>query len=458
MKSVHDPLAGSMRLFIVTAMLGTLSLMAACGGSGGSNNNSSGSSITSTTSAPSNITPAASAANVVSMTVDSTLDVNVPYVTVKVCKPGTTTCSTIPYVLVDTGSYGLRVMNTPANATAISSLGLPQITSGGGKLAECITFLDNSFIWGLVQKADVYVSGETTTTHGSGGIPIHVIGDPSDGHAGDSTFPAVPSACGTASNAGNTFSAFGANGVLGIGPFIQDCGDYCQTAVTSPAMYYSCSGSNCGTGVTVLLANQVSNPVAYFADNNGTIIELPNLPSSGATSVTNGVLVFGIGTQSNNTLGSANVLTTDGYGNFTTQFKGHSYSQSFIDSGSNGLYFLDSSTLSSLVGSNSFPTCTDTADFGSAITSFYCPGSTQSLSATNVGANGNTVNTSFSIANTQSLFTLNGGNNLAFNNLGGTNPGSFDWGLSFFYGRNVYTAIYGVTPPSGVQAGPWWAY
>jgi hypothetical protein len=58
----------------------------------------------------------------------------------------------------------------------------------------------------------------------------------------------------------------------------------------------------------------------------------------------------------------------------------------------------------------------------------------------------------------------------AFSDVGGPNtPGSpdsatqaadgfFDWGLPFFYGRNVYTAIWNVTPPSGVPAGPFWAY
>jgi len=30
--------------------------------------------------------------------------------------------------------------------------------------------------------------------------------------------------------------------------------------------------------------------------------------------------------------------------------------------------------------------------------------------------------------------------------------------MPFFFGRNVYTAIEGVTPPSGVPAGPFWAY
>ncbi|MDQ1387146.1 MAG: hypothetical protein QOF56_600, partial [Acidobacteriaceae bacterium] len=51
----------------------------------------------------------------------------------------------------------------------------------------------------------------------------------------------------------------------------------------------------------------------------------------------------------------------------------------------------------------------------------------------------------------------------AFSQLGGpdTFPGTktqsyFDWGLPFFYGRNVYTAIETKSTPGGT--GPYWAY
>jgi hypothetical protein len=55
-------------------------------------------------------------------------------------------------------------------------------------------------------------------------------------------------------------------------------------------------------------------------------------------------------------------------------------------------------------------------------------------------------------------------NNAAFSNLGGENagisslqlPASFDWGLAFFYGRNVFTAIEGAATPGGI--GPCFAY
>ena len=65
-----------------------------------------------------------------------------------------------------------------------------------------------------------------------------------------------------------------------------------------------------------------------LTDNNGVVVELPSIPASGAVSVT-GSLIFGIGTQSNNGLGSAQVLTVNtssgiGGGTLTTLFNGQS--------------------------------------------------------------------------------------------------------------------------------------
>ena len=94
---------------------------------------------------------------------------------------------------------------------------------------------------------------------------------------------------------------------------------------------------------------------------------------------------------------------------------------------------------------------------------FYCPSNTTSFSAANQGANGSPVAPfNFTIANAASLFT---GNSFAFANLGGPSfSGSpdqhrvigFDWGLSFFFGRSVYTALEGGR--TSRATGPYFAY
>jgi hypothetical protein len=117
------------------------------------------------------------------------------------------------------------------------------------------------------------------------------------------------------------------------------------------------------------------------------------------------------------------------------------YPQSFIDSGSNGNFFLDAGT------TGIPPVCQDAQDW-------YCPSSTQSVSATNRGTNGATAGVTVSVANAESLFADL--DHSAFSNLAGPNPGSFDWGLPFFFGRSVFTAIEGQDTPAGY--GPYWAY
>lgn len=68
----------------------------------------------------------------------------------------------------------------------------------------------------------------------------------------------------------------------------------------------------------------------------------------------------------------------------------------------------------------------------------------------------------FSIANADALFSSNGGANAAFNDLGGdsgtsTSTDYFDFGMPFFYGRNVFVGINGQSGPNG-SVGPYWAY
>jgi hypothetical protein len=248
--------------------------------------------------------------------------VNGAFTSVNVCVPGSSSnCQTISGILVDTGSFGLRILSS---ALTVS---LPQQNaSDGNPVAECVPFA-NSFTWGPVQTADIHISGETAS-----GVPVQVLSD--------TAFP-LPTGCknlGTKSV--DTLSALGANGILGVGEFVEDCGTACTLPGSSnPGLYYECPTSGCVVTAESLSA-QVANPVAFFAtDNNGVIVELPAVNGSAPT--VNGSLVFGIGTQSNNGLGSATVYAVNSNADITTQFGNQQYPDSFLDSGSNGIFFLD---------------------------------------------------------------------------------------------------------------------
>jgi hypothetical protein len=347
-------------------------------------------------------------------------DVNQLLTSVTVCLPGTANCQTISNILVDTGSSGLRLL-----APAVT-LALPRVSdSSGHPLGNCAPFASNTYAWGPVATADIQIAGETASS-----APIQLIGV--------SGFPAVPAACDTG-GAAVTAALLGAEGILGVGVFPQDCGSACASAGAQlPSIYFSCPSSGC-IAAAVSLRQQIQNPVSLFPqDNNGVVISLPALSASGGQSVS-GSLTFGIGTQSNNGLSGVQVYTTDTNGNFTVTFNGVNYPDSFVDSGSNGLFFLNATALG-------IPICSDNPNF-------YCPLSTFNTSAITTGASGVSNTVAFSIANADKLFAA--GNN-AFNNLGGPAAGGFDVGLPFFYGRLVYVAIQGQSTTAG--AGPYWAF
>ncbi len=397
----------SMRLGLI---LGIAAFLASCGGG------------STTTVPPTRTTPVNNTVSVaVSAGPDSLGAVDELFTTATICVPGTSNCQTIPYVTVDTGSEGFRVLSS------VLSLSLPQeMSAAGNPLGSCIAFADNSYVWGPVVTADIEIAGEKASS-----VPIQVIGAAS--------FPGVPASCNTGGQADDTVLTLGGNAMIGVGVFQQDCGSACAAAVSEvPDVYYSCPSTGCSLA-SVSLADQIQNPVWKFAqDNNGLEITLPTVPATGSVTVS-GSMIFGIGTQSDNALGSAQVYTTDDYGNFSTTFNGNTYSSSYLDTGSNGLFFLDSTTVG-------IPDCSDAAGF-------YCPASTQSYTATNTGVNGASGSVSFSIANADSLFNTA---NSAFDDLGGDNAGAFGWGLPFFFGRTVFVAIQNQTTPAG--DGPYWAY
>jgi hypothetical protein len=360
--------------------------------------------------------------NVVSVTVSggpTNNAVNVLYTTVTVCLPATSTCQSIDNIQVDTGSYGLRIL------APVLTLTFPVVKLNGSALVECTTFVDG-YSWGPVTLADVQISGETASS-----VPVQIIGD--------SRYPTVPANCmDSAPVSEDTVASFGANGILGIGPFVQDC-PQCVSTVPESIVYYACPTESTCTGTMVPLANQVPNPVTLFAtDKNGTIISLPSAPAGGTATLT-GSLIFGIDTESNNASGTATVVpisSSSGY--LTAIFAGTRLPESFIDAGSNGYFFMDSS----------LATCTDSG-FGA----FYCPSSTTSLSGELQLASGtNTVD--FVVSNAEQVSSTD----FVYPGLAGSNPApdSFDWGLPFFFGRRVATAIDGYTTSAG--SGPYIAY
>ncbi len=398
-------------------------LSTACGGGGASN--------TTPVAPVTPVLPITSAlSNVLDIRVDagpadSGYNVNRLYVDVRICQAGSSQCQTIDHVLLDSGSTGLRLLSSVIPL----SLKLDRKTASTGfPLLNCAQFVDNTFAWGPVALADVVLGGKTAAN-----VPIQLIADPAAGNP--------PVACSGGGTAMSSIADLGAKGVLGLGLFKEDCGRGCETTLHN-GFYYTCASATCSStsGVKVPLAEQLKNPAALFAsDNNGMVIELPAVASSGATSLS-GSLIFGVDTRDNNRPTSGLVLTTNASGYFSTMLAGKTMAESFLDTGSNGLYF-DSAV---------FPVCAGSSR------GFYCPASINNLTATLTGANRVSTPVSFSIDNAAAMFA--DASKVVLPSLSGpfgTSAG-FDWGLPFFYGRRVLIGFEGRA--SSLATGPYYAF
>ena len=382
---------------------------------------------------PPSTNSAAPTPNVMPLAVDAgpsaaTGQINHAYVTVKVCAPGSQTqCANIDHVLLDTGSSGLRLVRS---VLVTAGLTLAAETDAQGQaIEECMSFGAGQ-TWGPVALADITMAGEVGAK-----VPVQIMDDTNAGAP-------PPASCGANANG---VAGFGANGLLGVGVFAQDCGAACVSPTTPLALYYGCTTAGTCTAENVALASQVANPVAMFAtDNNGVIVRLPNLQNANGDVSVTGELIFGLSTQTDNALPAMGltVLGTDAKGDFTATYNGATtVLPALIDSGTDSYAFDDPTIQPCLSGK---------------YVGYYCPlVAPQALYVVNsgVGMNNATSRVDFAIADPNSFVA----NATAFTDLGGGGGSTrFTWGMPFFYGHPVYIGIDQRT--SGPYTGPFYAY
>lgn len=395
-------------------LVGTLCaalLVSACGGgdsgtgspapSTSSSNSSSGTPNGTALAPVAGTVPAGS--NVLKVSINSTT--NRAMASVTICTPGSTTdCVTVDNMELDTGSVGIRV-----NASALAGLALPSVLNDAGyPAAECLSFLTAN-VWGAVRSANVTLGSELARN-----LPIQVVSD-----------SGIPSA--SASGCSALTSLPGMNGVIGIGYKAQDCGFTC-TATTNE--YFSCPPGAAACGPYKLpLASQVANPVmAFAADNNGVIFDLPAIPTEGASTVS-GALIFGIGTQGNNSQVGLTVLPVGSQtGALNATLNGTVYPQSIVDSGTQFSMFTDSA----------IATCTSGA---------YCPANATIENVTLQGVSGSSTKAAtFPVANA-SVQKAGSANNVAISY---NSTKQIILGLPFFYGRTIAFGYVGANTSLGV--------
>ena len=287
-------------------------------------------------------------------------------------------------------------------------------------------------------------------------------------------------------------SAIGPNGISGILGLAarEDDSDYGE--------YFACQAGNCTVLSQAVVAGgfAVANPAwALPYDNNGVIIVMNQIPLVG-TSNAGGSLFFGIGTNSQNAPAQVSlnnpysVVASDSLGFDSYYYMPYppeygapyfDYYLSFIDTGSNFVYYDDNipttalpcpyatGTLGGDFGCIFYytnptpiysPTCGTGEPFG-LFPPIPCPLSVSAALGPNMQGGDSYAYqqlVTFTVGPASWLLT-NG--NIAFNDVAGPAPNSlgsagdvFDWGLPFFFGKAVFIA-YGNTP---FGAAPMWGF
>jgi hypothetical protein len=301
---------------------------------------------------------------------------------------------------------------------------------------------------------------------------------------------APPAACNTVtdstpqqSNILASAGDLGANGILGIGSTTLDCGFYCERGeyhvsandpIGSSNLYFACpigetNSANCNL-VGVGLQSQVFNPVAALSApyNNGVLLKMPAIPANNPGAATaKGELVLGIDGNNlppNTRKVFLGVLDTssDSYLSINTRFNGHTFANSYLDTGTNGIFFHDATVA---------PCDKLTQAAALTVLSYwYCPAATLTGLSADLSDGDPTANpvvaVAFQIANYDRLSLTN---NTAFSDLAGAVNGrgplntntyvadtkTFAWGMPFFYGKQVYLSIW---QQPGSETGPWYAW
>ncbi len=427
--------------YLIVIFLSLMSLTSCSSSSSSSNNTATARNFTPPTcSTPAITANPPSGANVMPVTVSNcnNSSVNIPFVSVKICAPGSTSnCQTLNNILLDTGSYGLRVYSGMLNSTLLS--GLTPVTSGSNTVAECVGFADGTSLWGSVAQADV-VLGDLSGSETAANTSIQLI----DSQYGN------PSVC---PGADTDPYVSGFTGILGVGLFTNDCPS-CVSS-TAPRHYWACSGSSCAL-TTLSAANQVTNPVANLTtDDQGISLTFLAVNTSTGSAPVTGYMLLGINSRvtgsgfvSNASTGKT-LYSANANGDFQARYNGIYYA-SFIDSGSNGLFFPNNSSIA-------------VCGAGTPADSFLCPSPSTTISPTFTGCTsgqlassctGNASTPTFTIYNANSLASTG---NSVFSSIAAPINTYFDLGFPFFTGRTVFVGIQGKTS-TGLGTGPYWAF
>lgn len=329
---------------------------------------------------------------------------NVPYITIKICKPGvvpvnTEYCQVIDHVMIDTGSFGLKINQSALSGDFTSSL--PTLNDINNNPVYTCAQYGSGYMFGSDNYADIYISGEKARN-----MPIQIINDGNQSN--------LPIQC-TSTGKFNNLANYGAKAILGINPSVYLSNDSFDNFTFINNQYQQIMGSS-----DIIESINVNPIVGFGVDNNGIIFNLPTVTSNQNVNIY-GEIIFGLDTKINNLVNANEVISAAQGGQFYAQnispTAGES-TEAIIDTGTNGFMF--AADLAVCHGTN-----------------IYCPSSTTDWVTKVFGVNGLTQsNITQQISNSVSR------NQIApFMGLIRPNSQGIIYGMPFLFSKTVFMSF-----------------
>lgn len=264
--------------------------------------------------------------------------INTMYISVTLCKDSTgVRCETIDNIILDTGSFGLKINRSALTESFITTLSKVKLND------DQMIYACNTFGSGYVFASEYYASLNLANSY-TNNVVVQIIEN--------SPTAEIPDSC-LAKGPFDDFSNFGANGIIGVNPAL--------TLANDSILMYKKNIKGIYESLTFAEESQIpilnQNPLTSFKNNNnGFVISIPQVIQNTNTNVI-GEMVLGINTAQNNQLTNQTNIVKASESNLSTVCNSACfYSQinnpestipAVFDSGTNGWVFI----------SNTIPQC-----------------------------------------------------------------------------------------------------
>jgi hypothetical protein len=353
--------------------------------------------------------------------------INTMYVSITLCKDQTgTNCQTIDNIILDTGSFGLKINKSALPESFIASLTRVKTTNDETVYA-CNTF-GSGYVFASEHYAVLQLAGDY-----SDNVIVQIIEN--------SPTAEIPDSC-LAKGPFDNFEDFGANGIIGVNPAL--------TLSNNTILLYRKDTNGIYVALTESEANSVpilnQNPLtSLHYNNNGFVIQIPPTLTNTNTNI-HGNLVLGINTNVNNMITKNTNLIVASESSLSTVCNSGCFYSKIENPESTIPAVFDSGTNSWVFISNNIPLCS----YG------YCPESPFVWNSW-VFSYDFAPNESYQVTAIITKDEESAGQELSFSVMPGwgyenTNNETL-YGSPFFFGKNVYIVF-----PSKQNSSPIWGF